>query len=900
MKQVLAILGSLIGLILLAMLIVPYFFKDNILNTLKQQANRQLEAKVAFSNDIGLSLFTHFPDATLTVNDIRVINKAPFKGDTLAQVPQFSTTIDLFSLIGSGPMTVEAVHLERPDLHIRVLADGRANYQVYASDTTQTASEPSQQETADTGSPFRLALNTYSISQANVTYEDQSTGVYTQVADFTHEGSGDFTLSQFDLDTETAIQALTVRYGGVQYLDSVTTKLDAVLGMNLDSMRFTFQENTLSLNAFTVGFDGSVSLPEDAIAMDLSVKTQESAFKQLLSLVPALYQKDFEELQTRGQLTFQGEARGRYTGNQYPAFQAKLAVEDGYFKYPSLSQALEKVNLSLSVDNPGGELDKTVTTLKPLQFEVAGEPFEARMLLKTPMSDPFVDGWMQGRLNLGNLADLIPLGEETLLAGILDTDVAIKGRYSAIEESRYEDFKANGNLALTDFRYQSPELEPLLIPEAELALSPQQANLQAFRFESGQSDLQASGRLTNLLGYAMKGKTLQGNFTVRSDYFNLNPLLASDEGDAKSAEKPEQPQPDTGSGYALEAPQIPANLNLTLKADPLRQLVYTNMDMRNIRGQIQVRDQALYLKDFRMNMLDGTMTASGRYSTQDPEQPQTAMELSIRDFSMQAANRTFTMLRQYAPVAKHTYGDFDADLSFNAPIRPDLTPVYDSLFSKGNLQIDKAIVRDYQVLNTVADKLNDDQYRQLEVSDINPKYTIENGRIRLREPIRFQTGDNKFRLDGSMSLKQELNYVLRANVPGGKLQQQAGQLVSDFLGQDADLGSRILVDFAITGKPGNPQIKPKIAGTAGGDRSGKQQTLQQAKDKLQEQKEKAQQKLKEEKKQAKQKAQEQKQKLKEKAEKQKQKAKEKAKEKREEAKEKAKEEAKDKVKDIFK
>jgi hypothetical protein len=888
MKQVLAIFGSLIGLILLAMLSVPYFFKDNILDALKQQANQQLEAEVAFSNDIGLSLFTHFPDATLTVNDIRVVNKAPFKGDTLAQVPQFSTTIDLFSLLGRGPMTIEAVHLEQPHLHVQVLENGKANYDIVAGDTTQGAAEA--EAAPDTGSStFRLALNTYSISQGEVTYDDQSTGVYTQVADFTHEGSGDFTLSQFDLDTETAVQALTLRYGGVNYLDSVTTKLDAVLAMNLDSMRFTFRENTLKLNDFTVGFDGYVGLPADAIAMDLSVETKDTRFKQLLSLVPAIYEQDFEQLETRGELTFTGTAAGRYTTDQYPAFQANLTVKEGYFHYPDLPQALEAVNLNLSVENPGGALDNTVTRLAPLRFTVDEEPFKARMLLETPMSDPFVDGAMQGTLNLGNLKKLVPLGEETLLAGILDTDIALKGHYSAIEEERYADFKASGNLALTDFRYQSPDLEPLLIPEARLSLSPQQADLRTFQFESGQSDLQANGQLTNLLGYALKGNTLKGNFTVQSGYFNLNPFLTSEEEGAQSPDQADQPQPDTGGGYALEAPRIPANLDLTLKADQLDQLVYATMDMRNIRGEIQVRDQAIYLKDFRMAMLDGTMTASGSYSTQDPEQPRTAMDLSIQDFSMQAANRTFTTLQQYAPVAKHTYGDFDADLAFDAPVQDNLMPVYDSIFSKGNLQIDKAIVRDYKVLNAVADKLQDDRYRQLEVTNINPKYIIEEGQIRLREPVRFQSGDNQFRLDGSMSLKQELNYVLRANVPGGELQQRASQLVSEFTGQDTDLGNRVLVDFMITGKPGNPQIKPKFAGTAGGDGGGGQQPLKQAKDKLKEKKQKAEEKLEQEKKKAKRKA-------KEKAKKQKEKAKEKAEKKKEEAKEKAEE----KIKDIFK
>ena len=133
-------------------------------------------------------------------------------------------------------------------------------------------------------------------------------------------------------------------------------------------------------------------------------------------------------------------------------------------------------------------------------------------------------------------------------------------------------------------------------------------------------------------------------------------------------------------------------------------------------------------------------------------------------------------------------------------------------------------------------------------------------------------------------------------MPGGQLQQRASQLVSEFTGQDADLGSRVLVDFLITGKPGNPQIKPKFAGTADGDGGGGQQPLKQAKDKLKEEKQKARERLEKEKQKARKKAEQKKKKARERAKKEKEKAKQKAKDKKEEAKEKA----EDKIKDIFK
>ncbi len=889
MKRFFAIVAGLIGLLLAAMVMVPYFYKDNILSMLKEQANKKLAAEVSFSNDIGLSLFPHFPNATLTVNDIQVVNKAPFEGDTLAQVDQFTTTIDLFSLVGSGPMRIEAFHIKQPDLYVRVLKDGRANYMIYPTDTNQQPEAAEASKPVDTaGKPFKMALSQYSITKGKVTYHDESLGFYTRVKNLNHEGSGDFTATQFNLDTKTAIRALTLRYGGVNYMDSVKTELDATLGMNLDKMKFTFKENSLSLNDFTVGFDGYVAMPSEAIDMDLSVTTRKTAFSQLLSLVPAIYKQNFDKLETRGKLTFNGEAKGTYTQDQYPSFKAQLAVNDGYFRYPSMPKALKGINLDLAVNNPGGKLDQTVTKLKPLQFKLGSEPFKAKMVLKTPMSDPFLDGAIKGKLNLGNFQKLIPLGKDTKLAGLLQADAAVKGHYSAIEESRYKDFKADGTLQLSNFLYASSGLRPMKIPKANLALSPQKAELKAFRFQTGKSDLQATGQLNNLLGYALKGNTLKGQFQVQSDYLNLNPMLASEEGQ-KAGQDQQTAQPDTSDSYQLKAPQIPANLDLTLKADQLDQLVYSTMDMRNIRGTIAVRNQALYLESFSMNMLEGKMTASGQYNTTNPDQPTTAMELAIKGFDIQAANKTFTTLQKYAPVAEHAYGDFDADLNFEAPFKPNLSPIYDSIYSKGSLQVDKATIRDHKVLNKVADALKDDSYRKLTVQDINPKYIIEEGQIRLREPLKFQTGDNKFRLDGSMGLDQQLNYVLRANVPGGRLQQQASQLVSKFMGNKADVGNRILVDFQITGTPDNPRIKPQFAGTASGSGDGGSKPVKQVKEKLQKQKQKA-----------KKKAQEKKEELKKKAKEKKEKAKKKAKEKKEKAKEKAKEEAKDKVKDIFK
>lgn len=901
MKKFFLILSSIIVLLILAMILVPYFYKDNILDLMKKEANKNLEAKVNFSNDIGLTLFSNFPNVTLTVKDIEVVNKDPFEGDTLAQVQQFKTTIDIMSVISGDQMKIRGIHITKPDIHVKVLENGTANYNIMATDTSAATDEkPKGASESGEGGTFQLALNEYSINKGQVVYDDQALGFYTRLKAFNHQGSGDFTLNIFDLDTETAIEQLTVGYGGVHYLEQVNTNLDAELKMNMQKMKFTFKENKLSLNDFVLAFDGFVAMPGKDINMDLTFDAQETGFKNLLSLVPSIYTQDYQSIETKGSLNFEGQVNGTYNEEQYPAYEFLLAVNDGYFQYPDLPKSLKNVNLKLDVNCPDGELDNTVTNLKQMHFEVGNNPFNATMLLKNPISDPFVDAGMQGKVNLGHFKDLMPIGGETQLAGILESDLAVKGAYSSIEQERYEDFQAEGDLRLSNFEYAAPYLnQTVKIEESELSLTPQKADLKKFAMKLGESDLYAQGELNNMLGYALKGKTLEGNLQVNSNYMNLNPMLASKEGEAEasSADKTSE----EGGGYEYEAPGIPGNIDFTLKADMMKRLIYDNMDMRNITGSIVIRDQTIKLKDFRMDMYDGSMMASGKYGAQQPERPITDFDLKIEQFGIQQAYETFATLRKYAPVAANAEGKFDANVSFNTPLKKDLTPIYDSLYSEGQLVVDKAVISEHKIFDKVADVLQDDAYRRIVLTDIKPSYIIANGRIRLTEPINFSVKDSRFELTGSMKLDQTLDYNLRADVPAKMIKQKAGQLVNKIAGDQVDIpgGDRLLVDFKITGKAGNPQVKPSFGGTKEGSGSTKDKIKQKAKKELQKRKEEARKAKERAKKRAKERAEKRKKQAKEKAEKKKEEVKEKAKEKKEEVKEEAKDKAEDKVKDIF-
>jgi len=76
--------------------------------------------------------------------------------------------------------------------------------------------------------------------------------------------------------------------------------------MNLPETKFTFKQNQIQINHFVFTIDGFFQQVIDRYAMNLKFKAQETTFKNILSLVPGLYMKDFDYLETHGELEFNG------------------------------------------------------------------------------------------------------------------------------------------------------------------------------------------------------------------------------------------------------------------------------------------------------------------------------------------------------------------------------------------------------------------------------------------------------------------------------------------------------------------------------------------------------------------------------------------------------------------
>ena len=80
-------------LLIIAMIAIPFFFKDTIKEKVIEMANKNLKANIALQ-DVDISLFKNFPKAQVTLNDF--IAGSPNAGSVVSMPETSSNTVPEF------------------------------------------------------------------------------------------------------------------------------------------------------------------------------------------------------------------------------------------------------------------------------------------------------------------------------------------------------------------------------------------------------------------------------------------------------------------------------------------------------------------------------------------------------------------------------------------------------------------------------------------------------------------------------------------------------------------------------------------------------------------------------------------------------------------------------------
>jgi hypothetical protein len=424
MKKLIRITLITLASLFLLLLILPFLFQDKIKGLVQEEIDRSVHAEVYFGQ-VGLSFIRNFPNARITLDDFGVVGKAPFAGDTLAAGQSFALVVDLMSVISGDAIKLKKVLLNDAQVNVKVLADGQANYDIAVADSTAEV----EADTSSDSSNFTIALEGYELNRVQIVYDDATLPMRLAISDLTHQGSGDFTAETFDLRTRTEAAAVTAIYDGVAYLNRTKVAADFNANITLgDTMRIALRDNLFTLNGFSLGMAGLIAMWDEDMDFDLTYAAEQSDFRSLMSLVPAVYTEDFAGLQIDGGVAFDGYVRGRMTETLLPGFGLNLKVDQGKIQYPDLPEALTNILVDLKVDYPGGEdLEQLAIDLKQFHTELGQNPLDAKLTMKG-LERIALTGKVNTTLDLGSLSRMVPM-EGTAMQGKFMLDAQADGVY---------------------------------------------------------------------------------------------------------------------------------------------------------------------------------------------------------------------------------------------------------------------------------------------------------------------------------------------------------------------------------------------------------------------------------------------------------------------------------------
>lgn len=761
MKKAFKIIGITLLIIIALLIAIPFAFQGQIKDMVKQTINQNLNAHVEFS-DVSLSFIKSFPQAHISLNDLVITNVEPFKDETFITAKDISFTMainELFKNTEEEPIVINSIYLDEILLTLKTDKLGNNNYDITKEDTTNASAETE-------ASNFVFSIEDYQIKNSALTYIDETSKTTVHLSELNHEGHGTFSAETSELNTKSEAN-ISFSIDSSNYLSSNPIKLDAIIGLDLENSKYTFKDNKALINNLPLEFQGYVQLLETGQDIDVTFESPGSDFKNFLAVIPKAYSKSIENVETSGDFKIKGFAKGINSDETIPKLDISITSNNASFKYPDLPKRVENIVINTEIKNTTGLLDDTYIDIKTLNFKIDNDVFKSSATIKNITKNMLVNAHLDGVLNLANITKAYPVELENTLTGILKAKLNTAFDMDALETNAYARIKNSGSASISDFVFSSEDIvNPFHISDASLTFNPETVSLTNFNAKTGESDIEATGTINNLLGFLLSDTTLKGNFNVNSNTFKVSDFMTEDETAAT----------ENKTTSDAESLKIPAFLDCTINANA-KTVVYDNLNLKNVTGTLFIKDQQAKLQNLKSSIFDGALALSGDISTKEST-PTFNLNLGADNFDIAESFKNLELLKSLAPIAKIIQGKLNTNINLSGNLDKDFAPDLSTVSGDALAELLATNISDNksELMNKLEGSLSFIDFNKLDLKDLKTKLSFADGKVSVK-PFDIKYDDIAITVSGSHSFDQTMNYSAIFNVPAKYLGSDINRLI---------------------------------------------------------------------------------------------------------------------------
>ncbi len=456
-----SVTGIVIFIALLLGTIVLILTPERLTPIAEKYANEYLDADVKIGK-IELTIWKTFPKLRVDADSLSVVSKSlketgsnkrnllPANADTLLTLEHFHGGVNISSLL-AGKIELYDIVLQRPMINLVSVNDSIANYNIIPLSTT-----PEEPDTTTTNIP-EIAIDRFTIADAlPINYFSLSDSIDAGITLGTTYIDGN-EAPQYELAINGDIKAL---------LPPLIAENDISIGLNGKISWNPENPYSISLEDFDIDIaeihgriNTSISCNDSIIIKDLNLSIAQTPISALLSHVPKQYSAGLEDIKTDLSIGTEIKLLSPYNisdSTAIPSADIAITIPKGKLSYKERYR-LKAFTTSLQLHVDGKKPNSSTATIKTLSIDGMGISADLSGTLRTPLTDPQINGKFSGSIDFDRLPPFIKDSIPAVISGELTADTEINLKKSHLTGKKFHYARLSGSASLHDFSFDIPD-----------------------------------------------------------------------------------------------------------------------------------------------------------------------------------------------------------------------------------------------------------------------------------------------------------------------------------------------------------------------------------------------------------------------------------------------------------
>ena len=356
------------------------------------------------------------------------------------------------------------------------------------------------------------------------------------------------------------------------------------------------------------------------------------------------------------------------------------------------------------------------------------------------------------------------LRADSLFLGAMGTKLGMNVAGIKLQAEKESDslWIPRGIVGFNHLRVRTPQFGlPIEMFKTAVTIGHEKITLKNASVHIGRSDLVATGDVSGLYRAMTRNEMLNAHLSIKSDLIDCNQLINS------------LSFPEDSTGMAVDTVAtgmklfvVPQNVNFELQTD-LKKVVFDKMVFENVHGDVDIKNQAVHLKDLSMRALDAEMKMVMVYKASSPKGGYAGFDFKIKDINIGKLVEFVPALDTIVPMLRSFQGRVLFDVAADARLDSAMNIRIPTLRSAIHIKGDSLVLMDGETFAEISKMLMFKNKKVNVFDSIAVNVTVNNGEVTVY-PFLVEIDRYKAAVGGQQGLDMNFDYhisILKSPLP---------------------------------------------------------------------------------------------------------------------------------------